>query len=107
NYVHTGTQPSILRQLCVLPFAYFSDPKLSRILYPTLISCCYKNADNRLLLEQELSSQVLVDFIEEYIENHPVDETNTVNFDEFDFAVRFPRSEFENAKRYFAQENFE
>ncbi|KAL8575220.1 hypothetical protein ACOMHN_042341 [Nucella lapillus] len=53
----------VLQQLCSLPFQYFSDPRLTAVLFPALISCCYNNHSNRRFLEQELSCVLLANFI--------------------------------------------
>lgn len=65
NIIQSGQSPTILQQLCALPFQYFSDPRLTNILFPTLIACCYNNTSNKEILEQELSSALLANFIEE------------------------------------------
>ena len=62
-----GTPPTILQQLCNLPFNYFSDIKLISVLYPTLICYCYENEKNRSVLAQEVSTDLLAHFIEEKI----------------------------------------
>lgn len=62
--IQSGQFPTLLQQLCVLPFAYFSDTRLTAILLPTFIACCYDNASNKLILEQELSCTLLANFIE-------------------------------------------
>lgn len=47
-----------------MPFEYFSDPALMTILFPTLISCCFQNAENREIMEQEMSPAMLASYIE-------------------------------------------
>ncbi|XP_041464189.1 S phase cyclin A-associated protein in the endoplasmic reticulum-like [Lytechinus variegatus] len=63
--VQTGNTPTLLQQLCSLPFQYFSDPRLINVLFPTLISCCYDNAENKKILQQEMSCSLLMLFLEE------------------------------------------
>ena len=62
--IQSGQPPTVLQQLCQLPFHYFSDPRLINVLFPTLISCCYHCQSNREILEQELSCDLLANFIE-------------------------------------------
>ncbi|KAL8602244.1 hypothetical protein ACOMHN_022757 [Nucella lapillus] len=62
--LQSGQPPTVLQQLCSLPFQYFSDPRLTAVLFPALISCCYNNHSNRHILEQELSCVLLANFIE-------------------------------------------
>ena len=68
--IQSGHQPTVLQQLCLLPFQYFSDPALVDILFPTLISCCYKNAENSAILEQEMSCELLAHFLEVSLLSH-------------------------------------
>jgi hypothetical protein len=74
-----GTPPTILQLLCNLPFNYFSDEKLTDILYPTLICYCYKNEKNKSVLETEVSSKLLANYIEEAYEKENDTKSNNKN----------------------------
>lgn len=56
--LQSGHMPSVLQQLCRLPFSYFSDKALRAILLPTLLACCHDNPANRDVLQKEMSYQV-------------------------------------------------
>uniref|UniRef100_A0A667YYB4 S-phase cyclin A-associated protein in the ER n=1 Tax=Myripristis murdjan TaxID=586833 RepID=A0A667YYB4_9TELE len=62
--VQSGRQPSVLQKLCQLPFQYFSHPRLIRVLFPSLISACYNNPQNKVILQQEMSCVLLATFIQ-------------------------------------------
>ena len=64
SVIQSGQPPSVLQQLCQLPFQYFCDPRLSAVLLPSLIASCYQCQDNRVILEQELSASILAGYIE-------------------------------------------
>ncbi|XP_077988787.1 S phase cyclin A-associated protein in the endoplasmic reticulum-like [Glandiceps talaboti] len=66
--VQSGRTPTLLQQLCSLPFQYFSDPRLMNVLFPTLIACCYNNVATKKILEQEMSCSLLATFIEKKTE---------------------------------------
>ena len=39
--------------------------RLSQLLYPTLVSACYLMEENKAILEEEISSKLLVTFLQE------------------------------------------
>uniref|UniRef100_A0AAX7UE64 S phase cyclin A-associated protein in the endoplasmic reticulum N-terminal domain-containing protein n=1 Tax=Astatotilapia calliptera TaxID=8154 RepID=A0AAX7UE64_ASTCA len=63
--VQSGRQPSVLQKLCQLPFQYFSHPRLIKVLFPSLISACYNNPENKVILQQEMSCVLLARFIQD------------------------------------------
>lgn len=50
-------------QVCDLPFVFFSDPELTPILASTLIAACYGSDQNKGLLLQELSVDMLLSLL--------------------------------------------
>ncbi|CAH1254602.1 SCAPER [Branchiostoma lanceolatum] len=105
--VQSGRTPTVLQQLCALPFQYFSDPQLVAVLFPTLISCCYQNEQNRKILQQEISSSLLATFIEGRIQDSqqqillPSKRPKTSGVDIMVFSARFPQHTWEDALKYF------
>eukprot|EP00794_Sanderia_malayensis_P010037 gene10037-11063_t len=113
-FIQTGRAPTILQQLGLLPFQYFSDPKLRMILLPTLISCCYGSSENKMALEQEISQTLLASFIEENLKDEKKTEKCTAASMDFvidesiasraSFELRFPKSKWQDALEYFSEE---
>nr|XP_040132457.1 S phase cyclin A-associated protein in the endoplasmic reticulum isoform X3 [Ictidomys tridecemlineatus] len=64
--VQSGRHPTVLQKLCQLPFQYFSDPRLIKVLFPSLIAACYNNLQNKIILEQEMSCILLATFIQDF-----------------------------------------
>ena len=61
--VQSGHQPSVLQQLCNLPFPYFSQTNLKEILFPTLLACCHDNQENMVILSQEMSWTLIDEYL--------------------------------------------
>ncbi|KAJ8029246.1 S phase cyclin A-associated protein in the endoplasmic reticulum [Holothuria leucospilota] len=111
--IQSGHTPTLLQQLCSLPFQYFSDPKLKEILFPSLICCCYGNQENKMILEQEMSCSLLVTFLEERIQEQnrnellPTAASAREKEKERDgsarmgLELRFPKSEWTAAVNFF------
>ncbi|XP_078430275.1 uncharacterized protein LOC144702200 isoform X2 [Wolffia australiana] len=55
-----GKNPTILHKVCDLPFVFFSDPELSPILAGTLVAACFGSEQNRDVVQQELSTEMLI-----------------------------------------------
>ncbi|XP_077211453.1 uncharacterized protein LOC143846778 isoform X2 [Tasmannia lanceolata] len=58
-----GKSPTILHKVCDLPFVFFSDPELMPILAGTLVAACYGCEQNRGVLQQELSMDMLLSLL--------------------------------------------
>ncbi|KAF5188640.1 S phase cyclin a-associated protein in the endoplasmic reticulum, partial [Thalictrum thalictroides] len=58
-----GKSPTILHKVCDLPFVFFSDPELMPILAGTLVSACYGSEQNRDVVQQELSTDMLLSLV--------------------------------------------
>ncbi|XP_077451667.1 S phase cyclin A-associated protein in the endoplasmic reticulum isoform X4 [Stigmatopora argus] len=104
--VQSGRQPSVLQKLCQLPFQYFSHPRLIRVLFPSLISACYNNGPNKVILEQEMSCVLLATFIQDWATSEkPGDgKTRPSALEQLDFCElpnRFPRDQWESALQFF------
>lgn len=62
--VQSGRHPTVLQKLCQLPFQYFSEPRLTKVLFPSLLAACFNNRHNRTILEQEMSCVLLATFVQ-------------------------------------------
>uniref|UniRef100_UPI00398ECF73 S phase cyclin A-associated protein in the endoplasmic reticulum isoform X2 n=1 Tax=Pristiophorus japonicus TaxID=55135 RepID=UPI00398ECF73 len=107
--VQSGRHPTVLQKLCQLPFQYFSDQRLIKVLFPTLITACYNNPQNKVILEQEMSCILLATFIQDFAQslsqsdNKPSQKKEGVPGvqDYLEFSNRFPREMWEEARRFF------
>ncbi|XP_063782657.1 S phase cyclin A-associated protein in the endoplasmic reticulum isoform X2 [Pseudophryne corroboree] len=108
--VQSGRHPTVLQKLCQLPFQYFSDSRLVRLLFPTLISACYNNPQNRLILEQELSCQLLATFIQDCLQGSSHADSRTSQHKDrsqqyLEFSCRFPRQCWEPSRQFFLKKD--
>ncbi|XP_066557931.1 S phase cyclin A-associated protein in the endoplasmic reticulum isoform X2 [Amia ocellicauda] len=107
--VQSGRQPSVLQKLCQLPFQYFSDPRLIKVLFPTLISACYNNTQNKVILQQEMSCVLLATFIQDFAQSSSQTENRTSqqgekvpqSLDYLELSNRFPREQWDAALQFF------
>lgn len=58
-----GKTPTILHKVCDLPFVFFSDPELTPILAGTLVAACYGSEQNKGVVQQELSTDMLLSLL--------------------------------------------
>ncbi|XP_042516451.1 S phase cyclin A-associated protein in the endoplasmic reticulum-like isoform X2 [Macadamia integrifolia] len=58
-----GKSPTILHKVCDLPFVFFSDPELMPILAGTLVAACYGCEQNKDVVQQELSTDMLLSLL--------------------------------------------
>nr|XP_027781024.1 S phase cyclin A-associated protein in the endoplasmic reticulum [Marmota flaviventris] len=107
--VQSGRHPTVLQKLCQLPFQYFSDPRLIKVLFPSLIAACYNNLQNKIILEQEMSCVLLATFIQDFAQA-PGQTDNQFyqpkgkclgSQDYLELANRFPQQAWEEARQFF------
>uniref|UniRef100_A0A3Q2D579 S-phase cyclin A-associated protein in the ER n=1 Tax=Cyprinodon variegatus TaxID=28743 RepID=A0A3Q2D579_CYPVA len=103
--VQSGRQPSVLQKLCQLPFQYFSHPRLIRVLFPTLISACYNNSHNKVILQQEMSCVLLATFIQ--VNGNLENKTPRCLLDYCMLSYRFPRDQWDSALQFFLKKQEE
>ncbi|XP_076863546.1 S phase cyclin A-associated protein in the endoplasmic reticulum-like [Brachyhypopomus gauderio] len=105
--VQSGRQPSVLQKLCQLPFQYFSQPGLIRVLFPSLISACYNNPHNKVILQQEMSCVLLATFIQDCAssntptDSRPAQVKSSSLLDYCELPNRFPREQWDSALHFF------
>ncbi|XP_032379395.1 S phase cyclin A-associated protein in the endoplasmic reticulum isoform X3 [Etheostoma spectabile] len=110
--VQSGRQPSVLQKLCQLPFQYFSHPRLVRVLFPSLISACYNNSQNKVILQQEMSCVLLATFIQDCAANekdsdNKMKHTVSQQLDYCELSNRFPRDQWDSALQFFLKKQEE
>ena len=81
--LHWGAQPTPLQRLCALPFQYFSDAKCKDVLFPTLIAICYRHSSNTCVVEEEVSTKLLAEYIQGKQQQRSAEEKeNTLTVDD-------------------------
>ncbi|XP_006142656.1 S phase cyclin A-associated protein in the endoplasmic reticulum isoform X2 [Tupaia chinensis] len=109
--VQSGRHPTVLQKLCQLPFQYFSDPRLIKVLFPSLIAACYDNRQNKVILEQEMSCVLLATFIQDFAQTPGQADNQSYQpkgkclgaQDYLELANRFPQQAWEDARQFFLQ----
>ncbi|XP_054986575.1 S phase cyclin A-associated protein in the endoplasmic reticulum [Sorex araneus] len=107
--VQSGRHPTLLQKLCQLPFQYFSDPRLIKVLFPSLIAACYDNRQNKIILEQEMSCVLLATFIQDFAQTPGQADNQSYqpkgkclgSQDYLELANRFPQRAWEEARQFF------
>lgn len=55
--------PDSVSQVCDLPFVFFSDPELMPVLAGTLVAACFGSEQNKGVVQQELSIEMLLSLL--------------------------------------------
>ncbi|MED6221115.1 hypothetical protein PIB30_051254 [Stylosanthes scabra] len=71
-----GKSPTILHKVCDLPFVFFSDPELMPILSGTLVAACYGCEQNKFVVQQELSVDMLLSLLRSCRNSSPASQLN-------------------------------
>lgn len=103
-----GKSPTILHKVCDLPFIFFSDPELMPILAGTLVAACYGCEQNKFVVQQELSIDMLLSLLRSCrnaapasqlnftSDNSPTDESSECN----QLGTEFRKPQVENLIKY-------
>lgn len=79
------------------------------MLYPSLVAACYQMEENKAILEEEISSKLLVTFLQEACKEEERQQRskkdNNSNMLDMSSVLqhRFPRTHWEKAITYFSQ----
>jgi len=65
-----GKVPTLMQQLCNLPFAYFSNAEKKELLFPTLICVTFDNSPNKELMLRELNGKILMTYLSQKHEQY-------------------------------------
>ncbi|KAI9143200.1 hypothetical protein BKA69DRAFT_159828 [Paraphysoderma sedebokerense] len=72
-----GHSPNILQLLCMSEIKYFCDERLMDILFPTLIIACHDDEDNKKILKEEMSCDLLIQFLQSKKESYLASSTSS------------------------------
>ncbi|CAN4086285.1 unnamed protein product [Withania somnifera] len=73
-----GKSPTILHKVCDLPFMFFSDPELMPVLAGTMVAACFGCEQNKDVIQQELSTDMLLALLKACRSNLPSANSFTV-----------------------------
>ncbi|KAH7851799.1 hypothetical protein Vadar_016608 [Vaccinium darrowii] len=74
-----GKSPTILHKVCDLPFVFFSDPELMPILAGTLVAACFSCEQNKGVVQQELSTDMLISLLRSCRNGSPISSPEECN----------------------------
>lgn len=96
-------------------FFFFFFFRLSQLLYPTLVAACYQMEENMVILEEEISSKLLITFLQEACRTKQEEKgqkdgkttgkascTTIVDLSSM-LQHRFPKAHWEQAIAYFSK----
>ena len=95
SVLHWGKSPTILEKLCQLPFDYFFNKELQKVLNSTLLAACFENDRNREVIERNVSLKFVHKYLELALaEKAKATESKAINqkVDRFALEQRFPLS---------------
>lgn len=103
-------------RMCQFPLLLFFLFRLSRLLYPTLIAACYQMEENKAILEEEISSKLLLTFLQEACKEEEKQQQRTRKDSDAEMGKncsavymssvlehRFPKAHWKKAITYFSQ----
>ncbi|KAF5477102.1 hypothetical protein F2P56_003777 [Juglans regia] len=114
-----GKSPTVLHKVCDLPFVFFSDPDLMPVLAGTLVAACYGSEQNKGVVQQEISIDMLLSLLRSCrnilpsvqsnstLDNSMGDDSSEINLlgpeckkPQVESALRFSRNNARSARAY-------
>ncbi|KAL9655052.1 hypothetical protein ABK040_008835 [Willaertia magna] len=110
-HYHSARNPTLLQRMSVLLKNFPNASKdIFSILLPTLICACYDNETNREILRNEISLNIITQYISQHVEslkNLNVKAKLKTPFPRFLFENRFPIKKMQDAALYFLVDSSE
>ncbi|PAA49748.1 hypothetical protein BOX15_Mlig011986g1, partial [Macrostomum lignano] len=100
----SGPSPTVLQLLARLPFRYFSEPSLRRLLFPAVIACTLHNLPHLNILAEDLSPRMIVAFLDSIATASGADDGQQMTVDESARVLQLtvPQSQIGEIRQFYS-----